>query len=823
MAQGLRFVHADNYQTAGKRTVYEVYSGNRPTFTESFNISFDLEIYDVQTIGNILRVKDKDGGDIYALAFSYDDEVQCYLKFNREGKESLITDTLHTSRLGPGRWIGVSIGFCPVMRSVRIDIDGNEYTGSGLNLPEVITPVIIFGTYPKEEFAAFSIRNLVISSGEYHREFPLNESSGSRVHDSHGKAIGRVKDGEWLINKSYRWEKTFSYISPTVAAIAYDRPADEFILLNADSVIRLRNNTGEYYSAGYLTGKPSEMRLGTNFIDPENRHIYTYEVNNLPGGEVTVSLYDIDSRKWTPLSTDYLITQRHLHSSYLDRKGGRYVIFGGFGNRQYSSEFVGLSLSDFMWRRIPMKGDPIMPRFSTSLGVADEDTVYIFGGTGNSSGDQTVGLVYYTDLYKVDLRSNTVEQLWSIDTGKELVPLRDIIVSEDGESFMAMLYPLLEPETEMQLYRFSIADGSYEPLADRVPIVSQSILTNANLYYNPERNRYYCVVQEFLDETVSEITVYSLHHPAVNQAALRAYHKGWGFYVCIAVLAISFCVCGLFFFNYRKKRTAENKIGTAGLPEWEEQTTANAVYLFGDFKVYNRSGQDITHLFSKKIRQMFVLILLSTIEEGGISSRRINECIWPDKDPASVKNIKGVAMSNLRKALEDMEGVSVTYGDGLFRIQTGPTFYCDYLQFNDSVKEYIQRRKESLTLTRLESFVRILLRGRFLMSFDLACFDRYKDSFEEKVMKITPVEMNRLYKEGRYDEVLRLATAVFTLDPLSEAAMWYEVNSLKKIKKNEQARERYYFFKITFTKSMGTEYKRSFEDVSTSDPGSFIG
>ncbi|RAZ94159.1 hypothetical protein DK853_36595, partial [Klebsiella oxytoca] len=36
----------------------------------------------------------------------------------------------------------------------------------------------------------------------------------------------------------------------------------------------------------------------------------------------------------------------------------------------------------------------------------------------------------------------------------------------------------------------------------------------------------------------------------------------------------------------------------------------NAVYLFGPFTVIDRNGRDITHLFSSRLRQVFICILL---------------------------------------------------------------------------------------------------------------------------------------------------------------------------------------------------------------------
>ncbi len=46
------------------------------------------------------------------------------------------------------------------------------------------------------------------------------------------------------------------------------------------------------------------------------------------------------------------------------------------------------------------------------------NAVYVFGGMGNESGEQTVGRKYYYDLYKIDLGTKQVSKLWEIEWKK---------------------------------------------------------------------------------------------------------------------------------------------------------------------------------------------------------------------------------------------------------------------------------------------------------------------------------------------------------------------------------------------------------------------
>ena len=132
----------------------------------------------------------------------------------------------------------------------------------------------------------------------------------------------------------------------------------------------------------------------------------------------------------------------------------------------------------------------------------EENALYIYGGLGNESGEQIVGRQYFHDLHKVQLPDFTIEKKWSLDSPSEgnTVAARNMVL--DGEDhFYVLCYPESETESELQLTRFAISDGCREELGNTIPIFSDKITTNANL---------------FLDETLSPETTSA---PASNATA----------------------------------------------------------------------------------------------------------------------------------------------------------------------------------------------------------------------------------------------------------------------------------------------------------------
>ena len=91
-----------------------------------------------------------------------------------------------------------------------------------------------------------------------------------------------------------------------------------------------------------------------------------------------------------------------------------------------------------------------------------------------------------------------------------------MILSADEKHLFLLGYPEYLPNSTLQLYRLSVRDGECEAVGDSIPIVSEEIATNANLYFNEELNEFYCSVQEFEKHGQVTTRLYSLSAPPVT-------------------------------------------------------------------------------------------------------------------------------------------------------------------------------------------------------------------------------------------------------------------------------------------------------------------
>ena len=66
---------------------------------------------------------------------------------------------------------------------------------------------------------------------------------------------------------------------------------------------------------------------------------------------------------------------------------------------------------EFQATRKEFKGDIITPRFFSGITQLDNQSLLLFGGQGNKTGEQSVGKTYYYDCYKVNLNTKKIIKL----------------------------------------------------------------------------------------------------------------------------------------------------------------------------------------------------------------------------------------------------------------------------------------------------------------------------------------------------------------------------------------------------------------------------
>jgi len=815
ISQGLKF-NGGNEQPIDKRTSYNVLGNENIVFSGYFTIEFDLSLYQTTRIGYIIRIKNQKSDKIYNLFYDgQGNNIQ--FKFNEEGKSSLITARIDKEELINLPWFKTIISFDLANNAIKLTIHNHTFVANNVGLPVKYYPVVIFG---KSDYIidvpSFAIQKISVGNHDKKYSFALRENEGNVVHDLKGRSIGNVINPEWLINESYLWKFKVLFKSKTVAGANYYPEKKEIYYFNKDSLYIYDVRSGEIRTEVFKEPCPVKLTLGTNFIDPKHHKLYAYEVyfdESYPYNGPSISSLDLDTYQWTTESSDRLPTQLHHHGAYFDTGNQRYILFGGFGRMHYNKIFYTFDIGSKSWDTLQIKGDTtIYPRYFLSMGYQKKNnSLYIFGGMGNRSGEQVVGRKYFYDLYKVDLTTNHISKLWEIEWNKDnVVPVRGMVIQDS--CFYTLCYPEHYSNSFLRLYRFLLKDGSYKILGDSIPIHSDKITTNANLYFDSQLNTMIATVQEFDDDIRSDLKVYSLSYPPITAEELTGYlpvHKSYVYLWLAAVFClVFFMIIVVWVRNQKHNRNLEFEgIQAEAVTVKKQHATdiPNAIYLFGEFSVYNRQKRDISYMFSSKLKQVFLLILQFSMEEG-ITSQRLSHLLWPDISEAKVKNSRGVTINNLRKILKELDGIELIYDKGLYKIELSDNCYCDY-------KRCLHIISSNLTEKTKEEILEILYRGKFLQSYDLSLFDQFKATIEQKLEPLLLTEMKKSYNENDYSASLSFAEAMLIIDPINDEAIAHLVKSLQKMKQNYEAQRRYLDFVNHYKKMMGIDYSHSIGDL----------
>lgn len=833
-SQGLLFQAND--KEIKERTSLQIFQeGEIPCFTKNFQLSFELSIRDFDTFGYVFLLKEDQGKTKYSFTYTYLDGENSTFKFNTDGKENHYSLNLRNDALAY-QWIPVSFAFDLQQDVLTIRIGDNEKKITSLGLKDTFCPHLFFGRYDYIlDMPTFAIRNLKLEGDRSHSyTFPLNENEGEEVHTSTGKVLGTVVNPVWLINGSYHWEKLFEYSFQTPSGITFEPDSQRLIIFSQDSLLTYNLLKRQPQKYSYSNKLPVKLQLATHFMNTTDGKLYVYELNNLPLGDATVAALDLNNREWKQTGVAALPVQLHHHDGFWDETTGKYLVFGGFGNKRFNNTFLEYDIEGDRWDTLSYSGDWIIPRYFSGMAVnKNREHIYVFGGMGNESGEQSVGRNYLHDLYLLDRKQQSVRRLWQNASGHRLVVARDMILTPDEKYIYALCYPEYLSDTYLRLYRLTVDDGTMKALGDSIPMRSEEIMTNANLYYNSLTHEYYCTTTEFDKKGHTVIRTYVLSAPPVSLDEIRSYGSRSSLEIrwlwIMAGIGVLLLAGGVLF--VRKKRGKQRNavlesssvlmsppVGrepdksvqgkeTLAKEDFESSLVRpNAVYLFGPFTVIDRNGRDITHLFSSRLRQVFIYILLHSTHNGVLSAS-LNEVFWPDKPDDKVKNLKGVTINQIRKNLAELDGVELVHDKGYFRL-VFTDCYCDYFRFR-TLKNAEEVENELGIL---------LMRGKFLDGMDAGMMDHFKQKVEEFLSSFLPLEIERLYQQHKYDAVIRFCNVLFRVDPVNELALAYGMHALNHTGSSQEAILQYSLFVREYRQMMNEEYSISYAELMSKNP-----
>ena len=829
-SQGIRFNSSES--SIVERTSYNVFVHDQPKFSGNFSIEFDLSIIDSKVFGYVLNIKDKDNPISYSLAYIDNTGGNGELKLNLDGVKKLLSVPIEKELIGSRKWMKIVLNFNSTSKEITLKVNDKIFSSIENEFNNTIVPEIHFGKHGSViDVPLMAIKDLIITNKKQSTLFNFNESNGNDVYDSNGDLFGTVDHPNWLITESYNWKLISSKSFNKVTSVTFDENNNRFIYQNTDtlSFYDHTNNKRSFYSFKNKLTLP--MRLGTSFLDPNENKLYVYELSDVLDGKSTIASIDLKTPEyWTKNSSLKLSQQRHHHNGFFDPRSNKYLIFGGYGNQRFTNAFNSYDIKNDNWEPVTFTGDIISPRFFAGMTHIGDQNLLLFGGQGNETGEQSIGKTYYYDCYKINLKTNNIQKLWDVkQENTKMVSARNMVLSKDSTSFYTIGYSEYNPSTFLQLYNYSIKDGSHKIFGDSIPMISEKIRTNANLYLNNSTNQFFCVTQEFEEDGSNKINIYSLNDQPVSKDNIYIIEKKSSSNIVFTLIILLFMSGVLYYLKYlnkkRKKKKNEFKAQVQNILKPQKGNTieikSNATFLFGSFRVIDKNKKDISYLFSPKIRQLFLLLLFSSKQKGvsGLTSERIHSTLWPDSTPQKAKNLKNVIISQLRNILKDLDGLELIYSRSRFFMEIEDEFYCDYFNFSAQLESL---RDDLLDYNSLNELTNLISPGKFLLSINDECFDKIKKNFEYEILKIIPNQLKRMYTNKDYSPIIPLTEILFNIDSLNETAFYYRIHTLHDMDLTLKAKKQFNDYIIRYNKIMGDNFPGTYKDVIKQIPDELI-
>src|SRR5690606_10935730 len=100
---------------------------------------------------------------------------------------------------------------------------------------------------------------------------------------------------------------------------------------------------------------------------------------------------------------------------------------------------------------------------------------------------------------------------------------------------------------------------------------------------------------------------------------------------------------------------------------------SNAIFLFGEFQLFDREGNEIVQRMPPLLKEFLLLALVhSTRHQAGISSRLLYETLWPDKPTSSARNNKAVNVAKLKNLLESVPSIRLVSEHSMLQVIFDP-------------------------------------------------------------------------------------------------------------------------------------------------------
>ncbi|GGB02271.1 hypothetical protein GCM10011511_26910 [Puia dinghuensis] len=697
------------------------------------------------------------------------------------------------------------------------------FVQNGLHLSSKDSFRICFGACPVPPFkttdvAPMKIRDIRITKGRdllYY--WPLNEEKGATAVETLAGKNGLVVNPLWLRSTHYEWKPLDSLVIDGAASCAFDSRDGVLYLVGRDSLTLYNLSSGTRQALPYASGR-QDLHVGNQSVfDAFNRKLY----NIFPDQQIAAA-FDLTSLRWDAKYKPGDINFWHVNKFCSVLDSSIYVL-NGYGHMRYRNSVFRYHIPTHSWESVIPGGDSVVPRYLAAAGATDRaDTLYLIGGYGSASGQQILSPHNLYDLMRFDVRTRTFKRLHELSPSADgFAFANSLVIDQKNRCFYGLTFNNGKYYTSLQMIKASLDAPGDQAVGDQIPYPFHDIESFADLYYSPSANRFLAVVL-FTDSTTTRplhtwVHLYSLDgppEPYIAETAPVASPHNHNWYIWTALIVL---VTGAAFYRYRRRPARLQLEAPVPRPAPAPFTpvlvttapvTGAAIFLFGEMQVFDREGNDLTRQFSPLVKQLFLLILLYSLKNNrGVSSEKLNEILWFDKDEKSARNNRSVNIAKLKALLDKTGGCNLGKETGYWKIDIDVQMVrIDYLEYLAIVQN-----REAVDKGAIEALATITHRGSLLSDVEYPWLDPFKSDVSNHVID-TYLHFAR-HNPADPEFMIRLADYIFYFDAVNEDAMIIKCRALAQLGKHSLARNTYAAFQKEYKHLYGQDFERDFHSV----------
>jgi two-component SAPR family response regulator len=816
-----------------KRTSLNLTPGESLCLKEDTQISFDLKFVPGLNayFGYVIRLITTDNQNIDLVSIDKAGNFNFVI-----GESFSYAFKIDSSSLF-GKWNHCEIRFDKKHQEVSFFLDNRLVTKGKLNFTNTTCCKVFFGTNSQERYKTIDVppmqlKDVIITDNQKRKySFQLSENSGNIALDIVEKKVAEIKNPVWIAPRHLNWSQVKTIETTATPSVAFDRKNEILYIISVDTLYRYSFKKNQLSGSKLLESRQILPAGNQSIFDDRFNTLYNYFID-----EKTVSTYDAAENAWKlNFSAKPKLTEFWQANKFISSFDSALYIIGGYGQLKYKNVVQRFSFRDNTWEVLQTKGDFFMPRYLSALGVnATADTAYIIGGYGSKTGYQTVNPTYNFELMAYSVAGRSFKHLYSFkQPEKEFCFANSLIINSEENQFYGLTFPNDRFNSHLQLIRGSLSTPEYEFLGDSIPYSFHDIESFADLYYCPSSKKLVAVTLVSAVNKPTTVKIFTIDFPPnrlnVTQA-VNASNKSI-FSLLTILLASILLVLLIFALRNRRKQTlkpdgdmqfpvlpsqstfqsiaVEDTSSSHGL--YENRTTSSSIFLFGNFEVIDKEGNDITRQFTPLLKEIFLLILINTFKDGkGISSDKLYETIWVDKPIKDARNNFSVNIVKLKSILEKVGVTNISKETGKWRLEIlNNSITLDYLQFLKLADE----KPFPVDKNYINELLTILNKGAFLREAQYSWLDDTKANVSDFVINAILSYTSKASLQLEPDFILKMANCIFQFDQMNEEALELKCRSLIILGRHGSAKETYLNFTKEYTKNYGQDFGKSYAEI----------